>query len=202
MEEMIFGGQPQKHSVWDEYTPIIQEGRHTDVYLADQIEAPSEYNKLCHILRKAFKGDTVTLHINNGGGFLDGAFAILDAINTTQAIVTAQIVGTVASASTIITLACHHVVLAEHLQFMIHNYSGGASGKGHEIKSQMEFTDSQLNKSFAIFYKGFLTENEMELVIAGKDYWMGTEEVRDRLAARKAKDSDRLEEIAAARKAK
>lgn len=42
----------------------------------------------------------------------------------------------------------------------------------------------------------------MELVIAGKDYWMGKAEVEARLAARKAKDSKALEVIAAERKAR
>ena len=190
-----------KESVWDDYVPIITNGRHTDVYLTDNIEAPSEYNKMCHILKTAYSGDTITLHINNGGGYLDSAFAILDAIKATKATITAHIVGTVASASTIIALACHKVIVADHIQFMIHNYSGGASGKGHEIKSQMEFTDSQLNKSFSKLYAGFLTENEMELVIAGKDYWMGTAEVMARLEARATADSTKLAQITSDKKA-
>ncbi len=85
---------------------------------------------------------------------------------------------------------------------MIHNYSGGASGKGHEMKAQMDFTDAELNKAFAEIYGGFLTPHEMELVIAGKDLWMGKAELLARWKARELGDIESLEEIAANRKGK
>jgi len=203
MEELLMGGTPPpKHSVWDDYTPIIATGRHTDVYLADSIEAPSEYNKLCHVLDNAYKGDTITLHINNGGGYVDAGFMIIEAIKNSKATVTAKLSGTVASVSTIIALSCNDIIAANYVQFMIHNYSGGAQGKGHEMKAQMDFTDSELNKAFTEIYGGFLTEHEMELVIAGKDIWMGKEELLSRYNARKSKDTNVLDAIEAARKAK
>jgi ATP-dependent protease ClpP protease subunit len=203
MEELLFGeSQKPKSSVWDDYVPIVVEGRHIDIYLTDAIDAPSEYNKACHLLSNAYKGDSVTLHINNGGGYVDSGFMLVDAIKHTKATVTAKLSGTVASVATIITLACNDVIAADYLQFMIHNYSGGASGKGHEMKAQMDFTDSELNKAFAEIYNMFLTEHEMELVIAGKDIWMGKEELLGRLKARKNNDLEALKEIEANRKAK
>lgn len=203
MEELLtqLGNNAIKTSVWDDYVPVLTDGRHTDIYLTDQIEAPSEYNKVCHILRNAYKGDTITLFINSGGGYIDSALAMVDALLHTKAIVTAHLAGTVASAATMLALTCNKIIVSNHVQFMIHNYSGGASGKGHEIKSQVDFTDKELNKAFDTFYSGFLTPNEMELVIAGKDYWMGTEEINLRLAARKADDAEALKDIAANKKA-
>ena len=195
-------GDDKKHSVWDEYVPIIQSGNHIDVYITEGIDVPSHYNQLCHILAHAYPSDTVTLHINNGGGYIDSGFMIIDAIRNTKAKVTAKLTGTIASAATIITLACDKIVLSKHISFMIHNYSGGAQGKGHEMKAQMEFTDAELNEAFAEIYGGFLTENEMELVIAGKDFWMGQVEVQDRWTACRAGNKERLAEIAAERKAK
>lgn len=194
--------QQPKTSIWDDYVPIVKEGQHTDIYLTDTIEAPSEYNKLCYALAHSYPSDTISIHINNGGGYIDAAFMIIDAIKNSKAKIEAKLYGTVASASTIIALACDRVEVAPHTSFMIHNYSGGAQGKGHEMKAQMDFTDAELNEAFGELYGGFLTESEMELVIAGKDFWMGKKEVDDRLAARKAKDKKKLEEIAAARKAK
>ena len=201
MEELILGGAtPPKHSVWDNYTPIVTNGRHTDVYLTSNIETPDEYNELCHKLNAAFTGDTITLHINNGGGYLDSAFYIISALKNTKATVTAELSGTVASASTVIALKCDKVIAVDYLQFMIHNYSSASSGKGHEMKLQMEFTDAQLNKTFGEIYGGFLTPHEMELVIAGKDLWMGTDEVLARLDARKQGNNEALEKIEEDRK--
>jgi ATP-dependent protease ClpP protease subunit len=192
----------EKTSVWDDYVPIVKSGQHTDVFLTESIEAPSEYNQLCHMLTHAYPSESTKLHINNGGGYIDAGFMIIDAIKNSNAKVTARLSGTVASAATIIALACDDIEVTPHTSFMIHNYSGGAQGKGHEMKAQMDFTDAELNEAFEAIYGGFLTPSEMELVIAGKDYWMGRGEVVDRLAARKAGDMDRLEEIAAIRKAK
>ena len=203
MEELILGGGlPQKHSVWDNYVPILKDGRHTDIYLANSIEAPSEYSEMCHILNSAYRGDTAKLHINNGGGYVDSGFMMVDSIKKSKSKVTAKLSGTVASVATILTLSCDAIEVADYVQFMIHNYSGGAQGKGHEMKAQMDFTDAELNKAFTEIYGGFLTENEMELVIAGKDIWMGKDELLARWDARKNKDTDAIEAIAAARKAK
>lgn len=203
MEEILLGGgSPPKNSVWDNYVPIVTSGRHTDAYLTDNIEAPSEYNELCNILNKAYKGDTITLHINNGGGYVDSGFMIIDAIKDSKAKVTAKLSGTVASIATIIALTCDTIEVANYIQFMIHNYSSGAQGKGHEMKAQIDFTDEQLNIAFTEIYGGFLTDHEMELVIAGKDIWMGKEELLARYTARSNKDTAAIEEIEAERKAK
>jgi ATP-dependent protease ClpP protease subunit len=195
-------GQSPKQSVWDDYVPIITTGRHTDVYLTDDIEAPSEYNKMCHILTNAYPEDTITHHINNRGGYVDSGFMIIAANKASKAKIHGKLSGTVASVATIITLSCDTIEVADYVQFMIHNYSGGASGKGHEMKAQMDFTDAELNKAFAEIYGGFLTPHEMELVIAGKDLWMGKDELLARWKARELGDIESLEEIAANRKGK
>ena len=49
------------------------------------------------------------------------------------------------------------------------------------MKARQEFVDAALNTSFKVFYKDFLTEEEMEAVIDGKDMWMGKDEVIARL---------------------
>ncbi len=192
----------EAETTWEDAVPIIKEGQHTDVYLTSAIEEPWEYNQLCYVLDHAYPSETFTLHINNYGGFVDSGFMIIAAIKNSEAHITAKLSGTVASVATIITLACDKYVLTDHLAFMIHNYSGGAQGKGHEIKAQVDFTDSELNTAFTSIYGGFLTDNEMELVIAGKDYWLNKGEVLARLAARESKDTAALEAIAAKKKAK
>lgn len=48
------------------------------------------------------------------------------------------------------------------------------------MKSRQEFMDKSLNDAFKDFYSGFLTEEEMDEVIDGRDLWIGPEEVRER----------------------
>ena len=171
-----------KVTIWDNYVPIKtkKKSKFTDVYLTDSIEGPDAYNELCNLLHNASKDEVFTLHLNTPGGIIDGALAILDAIEHTKAKVIGAVTGTVASAGTIIALSCHELRVAKYSSFMIHNYSSGMSGKGHEMKAYQTFVDAELNKTFRDIYKDFLTSTEMDDVIDGKDMWMGRDEVLKR----------------------
>lgn len=69
---------------------------------------------------------------------------------------------------------------------MIHNYSAfGMQGKGHEMKARQNFVDRELNRTFKDYYIGFLSEEEINDVIEGKDIWLNFEEVNDRWATKK-----------------
>lgn len=185
MFPLIQPSTPTTNSPWDKVVPIINNRHHTDVYLTDGIEEPAEYNEFCHVLRHAEKGDTVSVYINTPGGIIDSAFMMIDAMKNSKAKVTAHLSGTVASAGTIIALAADSLVVADHTSFMIHNYSGGMGGKGHEMKARQEFVDSSLNTAFKAFYTGFLTDTEIANVIDGKDMWMGKDDVLRRWDDRK-----------------
>lgn len=178
-----------KTTVFDNYVPMITNKHTTTVYLTDVIEAPSLYNELCYKLDNASPAEEFFIYINTPGGILDAAIMLVSSIKNTLANTTARLSGTVASAGTIIALACRHVELADHTAFMIHNYSGGLYGKGHELKAHQEFVDANLNKSFSSFYEGFLTPTEIKRVIDGKDYWMNKDEVLSRLARKNGYDT-------------
>ena len=170
----------EKNTVWDDYVPIVINGHTVDIYLTSYIDTANNYDKMIATLRSAPSYYQVNLHINNGGGYVDSAFSIIDAIKNTKARTTAYISGTVASSATIITLACDEIVCSDYLSFMIHNYSTGMQGKGHEVKAQQEFNDRELNRAFREIYRGFLTEEEMTEVIDGKDKWFNEHEVMER----------------------
>jgi len=165
------------NSPWDRPVPLMTYKNNTDVYITENLDEPSLYNELCALLRDASEAETVTLYLNTPGGMIDSAFMIIDAIKHTKAKVTAHLSGTVASAGTLIALSCHKLIVADHTAFMIHNYSGGLQGKGHEMKAHQKFIDESLNKAFEDIYKGFLSSEEMIEIIDGKDMWMGKDEV-------------------------
>ena len=181
----IFELPKEPTRIWDLSVPVVTKGNVTQAFLSSAIEDPSEYNELCYLLRIAEEGTTVVLHLNTPGGIIDSAFMIADAIASSKANVVARLSGTVASAGTIIAMACDDVETSSHLSFMIHNYSGGMAGKGHEMKARQKFTDDHLNDAFKDFYEGFLDEQEMDKVIEGTDLWMGTAEVAERWEQRK-----------------
>lgn len=171
-----------KISVWDNYVPMITNKHTTTVYLTDVIEAPPLYNELCYKLDNASPAEEFFIYINTPGGILDAAIMLVSSIKNTAANTTAKLSGTVASAGTIIALACKNVEVADHTAFMIHNYSAsGISGKAHELKAYQSFTERSLEASFREFYKGFLSQKEMKSVIDGQDMWFTAEEVRERI---------------------
>lgn len=175
--------------IWDLEVPIVIDP-HADcitAYITGAITEPCNYNELCYLLSEASETATFRLHINTPGGIIDSAFMIVAAIKQSRAHIIGTLSGTVASAGTLISMACEDLVITEHLSFMIHNYSGGIAGKGHEMKARQKFTDSHLNEAFKSFYSGFLSDDEMQRVIEGTDFWMGSNEVHDRWKQRKSK---------------
>lgn len=173
--------------VWELEVPVLvsKEDKRLEAYLTDSIGPPALYNELCHYLKEATAEWEVVLHINTGGGILDSAFMIRDAISKSKAAVVAYLTGTVASAGTIIALSCDELEVSDHLSFMIHNYSGGMQGKGHEMKARQKFSDDQLEAAFADVYAGFLTDAERDRVIEGTDLWMDEHEVMERWTTRR-----------------
>jgi ATP-dependent protease ClpP protease subunit len=70
-------------------------------------------------------------------------------------------------------------VVYPYSDLMFHNYASTFSGKGGELKSRLEHRDRLLRKFFKdmIVKKGFLTKQEFEDMIIGKDFWMDVEEM-------------------------
>lgn len=176
------------HLKWGKTVPIISDDEgNTTVYLTSEISEPSTYNELIQKLGAATIGDEFTFILNNGGGDVDSIIMLVDAVKHTAAIVNMQVTGFAASATTILALAGDTLTMADHSAFMIHNYSASSGGslKGHELKAMQTFIDTSLNTAFKEFYSGFLTDEEMDEVIEGKDMWMGTEDVLTRWDLRK-----------------
>jgi ATP-dependent protease ClpP protease subunit len=178
----IFELPKEATRIWELPVPVVVDNKTKTIkaYLTGSIEEPQLYNELCYLLDTAEEDYTVYLHINTPGGVIDSAFMITNSIKNCKAKVIGHLSGTVASAGTLISMACHELEITDHLSFMIHNYSGGMAGKGHEMKARQKFTDDHLNEAFKTFYSGFLSEEEMDKVIEGTDLWMSSEEVTTR----------------------
>lgn len=173
-------------SIWERPVPILIEGDTVHAYISDQIDYPFNYDELTHtLLYIVTHKNVVVLHINTPGGLIDSANQIADAMLHTQARTVAHLTGTVASAGTMLTMHADELHISNGCGFMIHNYSSGIQGKGHEIKAQQNFVDNELNTYFRQIYGGFLTDNEIRAVINGKDMWMNRDEVLTRWKNRK-----------------
>lgn len=172
-----------KTQVWDNHCPIVKssDGRNVKAFLTEYIEGPGTYDELVFTLEQAKHGDIVTLYINNGGGAVDSAFYICDAITNSKAKIIAKLSGTVASAATIIALHCDEIELTPFLNWMTHNYFHSATGSGNQVKDYVDFTDRELKRAFRKIYANFLTEEEIQLVTErDKEIWLNEIEVAER----------------------
>ena len=102
-------------------------------------------------------------------------------LRETQAHTIASVEGECMSAATLIFLACQQYEISAHSCFMFHNYSSGTVGKGGEQFDQLTFERKWSESLFCDAYKGFLTPNEIKMILDSKDIWMNSDEVVDRL---------------------
>lgn len=174
------------------YVQALPDKTIIDFYLPLEIDSdPKDYIDFFRALKDARPTDEVILHINCYGGDCATAFQIIDNLRATQATVTISIEGNCCSAATMIALAGDQWDIMPHSYFMIHAYSKLNWGKRNEINASNDFDKKWLDATFREIYKGFLTDEEIEQCLEGKDYYFTADEVINRLNNYKKDDIDR-----------
>lgn len=152
-----------------------------EYYLTGAIGDPEDYLDLCNILRSASPQDEVVIRFNTPGGQVRTGNMIINAINECQGNVIGFIESDCGSMGTYIFLACHTWGVSESAEFFAHTCSSGSYGKEHETYEQAMFLRKQQHKLMRKRYANFLTEQEIEDVIGGKDVYLDADEIMDRL---------------------
>lgn len=155
-----------------------------EFYLSGDIEPSDEYIQWFDLIRHAGENDVIKIYINSYGGDVFTAIQFMRVLEETSATVIMSVEGACMSAATMIFLCGESFEVSEHSAFMIHTYSGGMIGKGHEMHSQAQYERTWSINLIKEVYDGFLTEQEMQRVIDGADMWMDGKEVVKRLKAR------------------
>lgn len=153
-------------------------------YIIDEIGDPSKFLDLINTLKTAEEHDTIFIYLNTPGGSLQTTVQIISAMKQCAATVVTCLEGEVCSAGTLIFLAGTKHVVNPNCTFMIHNYSQWLGGKGNEVALRVKYSEQFFKKLSMDVYKGFMTDEEIQSVIDGKDYWMDSEEVIRRINAR------------------
>lgn len=159
-------------------------------YVFGEIEDDiNKYSDLLNVLKTANEEDTIVIYINSEGGSLRMAVQIVNSMMTSKATVITSLDGDAYSAATMIFMAGHEYVINPNCSFMIHNYSGGFVGKGHEVRTRVDHVNEYVEKLMRYFYQKILTDKEIEDVIDGRDIWMGSDELISRLEASEKSES-------------
>jgi ATP-dependent Clp protease protease subunit len=159
-------------------------------YIVEDIKEVDYYLSMINTIRTAEQHDTIFIYLNTPGGNLHTAIQIIAAIRQSSATVVTCLEGVVCSAGTMIFLAGHKHVVNQNCTFMIHNYSQWVGGKGNDITIQVKYTESYFRKLSEDIYGKFLSKDEIESVLEGKDLWMESSDVarrvKDKLIAQEA----------------
>lgn len=164
-------------------------------FLDKEISSPENYRDLTQVLLTAQEHETIQLFINSPGGRLDTCVQILYAILASDANVSAIVVGECSSAASMIALACESISISPLAYMMIHEPSYGVADSAHNIKNLTEFNSKRFDTLYDEIYEGFLTPDEIQKVKDGKELWLTSEEVEERLEKR----NKYFEEIAEAK---
>lgn len=159
-------------------------GQILDFYLNSSIGNPEDYSEWNQILRSSGEQDVVYLHINCYGGQALTAVQLMRAISESRATVVASVEGACMSAATFLFLMADVCEISDHSIFMFHNFSGGTIGKGNEMMAQVHHNDKWARGLMESIYKDFFTQEEIDSILEGKDYWMSPDEVTERLKLR------------------
>ena len=159
-------------------------GRIFDLYLHDEVGEPDNYLEWFSLLRTCTSNDTVYIHINSFGGYVATAIQLMKAIKESQAIVITSVEGMCLSAATMIFLCADICEVTDHSQFMIHTYSGAVFGKGSEMLAQVMHDGEWVRSLSEEVYADFLTQQEIDQMLDGKDFWFSSDDVIKRLKNR------------------
>lgn len=189
---MLLPNLPEDNKI-PQYKQTIQVNLY-HFYIITEIDQPEAYLDLINVLKTAEAHDTIFIYLNTPGGSLSTAVQIIGAIRQCAGTVVTCLEGEVCSAGTMIFLSGHRHIISPHSTFMIHNYSHWFGGKGNEVVSYIKYQEQYFRKLARDVYSGFLTDEEIDAVFDGKDFWMDSDEVLRRLGIEESEDPNDVTE--------
>jgi len=174
--ELTSEPNPPVHYYQEHITNIIHH-----FYLSTDIGPATHYVEMIHAIRTAAPTDVVFIHLNSAGGHLDTGIQIINAMRESRAHIICSIESEAYSMASLIFLSADEFIVHENCMLMIHNFSSGMVGKGNEQRLRLDATSTLFERFARPLYVPFISEDEFDGVLDGKDMWFHTDEIRDRL---------------------
>jgi len=152
-----------------------------DVSIRDAIDSNDYFADLIELLRTATQADVFNLYFSTDGGMLDATQELLAAMSVTEATVVGHLVNKAISAGSIIFLNCHQCQVYAGSHMMIHQMSYSTGGGNQNVKGQVDFYSKMNENLVRDNYIGFLTPEEIQDVLNGKDVYLEDADVAQRL---------------------
>ena len=159
---------------------IVPKHRNYRIFIGGFKELKKGLHAVFNELLQAQECDTLEFRINSRGGFIIEGQQFYNIIEEKfQNRVTAYLDNIGYSMGALLFCMANKRIAFPHSDFMFHNYSGGAFGKGGELKSRIKHSSKVIEQFFykLIVKKGFLSKVEFEQMLIGQDFWMDTKEL-------------------------
>ena len=153
------------------------------IFLYGPIETSFDFADAIEALSRCERDDTVTIYLSSPGGCVSAVDALLHAIKTAQdkgVVVHCIASGLCASAATFVLLECTSFELSNGFHALIHNGSLGDGGAFNQFRASTAFYLKYMEERLRDVYQFFLTEEELNAVMDGKDIWLTPEEWGER----------------------
>jgi len=156
-----------------------------NIFLQEAITSAEEFQSALTIFNVATEDDDVNVFLSSPGGSLDAAMIFISELRKCNAKVHIKAGGTVASAAVFILLAADSFEMDGFCNIMIHSASFGDHGPVQDVVEYSQFVQQQTTKVFKEFFEGFLSDEEIQLVLVHKKVmWLTAEEFCKRFEAR------------------
>ena len=137
-------------------------------------------------LRTAAETDLIYLHLNSPGGEFDTGLQIINNIRASEAHVVTVLEARAFSMAAFIFLSGDELIVHDNCQLMFHTYSGIFAGKGNEQQAEIAAVGRWFEKVMRRICTPFLTDDEVDRILKGADYWIDSDDISRRLSRRPA----------------
>ena len=155
-----------------------------NVFIYRGIESPEQFIPAIEALQVANEDDLVMVHLSTPGGDIDATDTFLHACEMCRGRIVFNASGGVHSAGTLILMNADEVIFSEGFNALVHNGMVGHGGKFSEWVAASDYARKHMESLFWKTYKGFMTDEEIQLMLEGKDFWFDAEEFKERHAKR------------------
>lgn len=146
-----------------------------------EVKDAAYYRHVVNKISELGEGDVVVFKINTPGGDLRGLVELLHAIHNTEAETVAEVVGDAYSAGSLLALACDSITIGKYANFLCHSCSFGSRGKSTDVQRHVSHLSKYAEDIFRECYEYFLSDEEIEDVLEGKELYLAYEEINERL---------------------
>lgn len=177
-----------------EYTPKV----YTINFFHD-FDDPRNYLSYFKVLEEAREEDDIIFYFDSPGGRIDTLNLFINALRRCKSKKVLARVNYAASAAALLALFCDNIEFNTNSTLMLHTYGGIFHGKGQEVESDVMHSKKIYEDLLKFICKKILTDEEIEQMLNGKDFYFNGEEAIRRL---KENAKKRLKELKANKKKK